>query len=173
MRLFFVSLLFIYQSLALYAYESEDKLKTVIVGKVAKYILWKEQTLDSFVITVLNNEFFTLFDEVYKDRTIKNRAVEIKYITDIDDLEDTDILFISQKNLHDIDDILDKVEKTNILTISDLRGFAQKRGCIQLYFLGRKLKLKLNIDIMKAKQFKVDKRLIRVSEIVKGDEDVK
>jgi len=172
MRLLLVTFLFIYQSLILHAYESEEKLKTVIIGKVAKYIVWKEHKSNTFVITVLNNEFSSLFDDVYKDRTIKNREVEIRYIKDIEELKDADILFISQKNLHDIDDILAKVKRKNLLTVSDLRGFAQKRGCIQLYFLGRKLKIKLNIDAMKAKNFKVDKRLIRVSEIVKGDEDV-
>jgi len=165
--------LFLLNTLVLHAYESENKLKTVIVGKIAKYISWNEYSSGNFVITVLNNEFGSMFDEVYKNRTIKDRPVKIQYITNIEDLNSSDILFISQKNLHDIDKILLKTKGLNILTVSDLRGFAQKGGSVQLYFLDRQLKIIINIDAMKVKHFRVNNRLIRVSEIVKGEDDDK
>ena len=173
MKSIIVSFLFLLNTLMLHAYESEDKLKTVIVGKIAKYISWNEHTSDYFVITVLNNQFGSMFDEVYRNRSIKNRPVKIQYITNIEDMNSSDILFISQKNLHDIDEILLKTKGLNILTVSDLRGFAQKGGSVQLYFLGRNLKIIINIDAMKEKHFRVNNRLIRVSEILKGEDDDK
>ena len=161
-----VSIVFLFYS-SLHSYESEDKLKAVIVGKVAKYIEFKESNSTAFTITVLNNQFNTLFDNIYHNKTIQSKPVKIKYIQEIDDLNSTDILFISSSNSWHIADILQKIEGREILSISDLRGFAQKGGVLQLYFLGQKLKLKMNLDALKRADLDVDNTLLRIVEIVK------
>ena len=152
---------------SLYAYESEDKLKAVIVGKVAKYIEFKENNSTSFTITILNNQFDTLFDDIYHNKTIQSKPVKIQYIKDIRELNTTDILFISSENSWLLSDILQKIEGRGILSVSDLRGFTQKGGILQLYFLGQKLKLKMNIDALQREKLDADNTLLRIVEIVK------
>jgi len=154
---------------SLYSYESEDKLKAVILGKVAKYIEFKENNSSTFRITVLNNQFGTLFDDIYHNKTIQSKPVKIQYIKDINELNATDILFISSANSWLIGDILQKIEGWGLLSVSDLRGFAQKGGVLQLYFLGQKLKLKMNIDALKREGLDADNTLLRIVDIVKED----
>ena len=159
--------IFILLHISLEAYESEDKLKTAIVGKVAKYILWRESQADTFVITILNNKYGTLFDEVYFDKNIKSKPVVIRYIDNIENLESTDILYIAELKEFSLDKILQISKNRNILTVSDMRGFAQKGGDLQLYFVGQKLKLKMNIDAMQEEGFHIERTLLKIVEVDK------
>ncbi len=163
-------LIVLFISLTLEAYESEERLEAVIIGKVAKYISWKEHHRDFFVITVLNNQSLEIFKSIYKDKKIKSRPVKIKNIDNINDINSTDILYIPQINSIELDKILKKVKNKNILTISNIRGFAQKGGGLQLYFVKRKLKLKLNIDVMREEEFDVELPLLRIVEIQKRED---
>jgi len=170
MKLFNRLLILLLASVVLNAYESEEKLKTVIIGKVAKYISWDTTLNEKFIITVCGNEFGTLFDDIYRDKFIKSKPVEIRYIDKITELQETNILFISQSRESMLQEIVLATKDKNILTISDSRGFAQKEGALQLYFVGQKLKLKMNTDVVQDEGFKVDRALLRVVEIVKRDD---
>jgi hypothetical protein len=164
LHLFFIFSLF---SISLNAYESEDKLKVVIVGKVAKYITFKDNNETTFKITVLNNQCKNLFDNVYKNKKIKSKPVEIIYIDKIDNLKSTDILYISKMNTINLQKILQKINGKNIFTVSDMRGFAQRGGILQFYFHSQKLKLKMNTDILQKEGFGANRTLLRIVDIVK------
>ncbi len=153
----------------LHAYESENKLKVVIVGKVAKYVTYNNNNFDTFRITILRNPFGELFDDVYKDKKIKSKPVRIKYIDEISELESTDILYIPKVNTVELSHILKETQNKNILTISDTRGFAQRGGIIQLYFVSQKLKLKINTNSAQLQDIKIKPTLLRIADVVKGN----
>jgi len=169
-KLFRYLLLLSLLNIVLFAYESEEKLKTVIVGKVAKYISWTENSRETFVITVLNSSYSQLFDEVYFDKKIKSKPVIIRHIDNVDDIGTTDILFISELREFTLDEVFLMSRNKNILTVSDMRGFAHKGGNLQLYFVGQKLKLKMNIDAMQEEGFHVKRTLLKIVEVVEGEE---
>jgi len=153
---------------SLFSYESENKIQALIVGKIAKFITWEDESSDTFVITMLHNSFGDTFDKVYKDKQIKGRNVEIRYITDIKDIKKTDVLYISNVTSTELDEILLKLKNTNILTISDLRGFAQKRGVVQVYFASQKPKLKINLISAKEQNLQIKSSLLQIADVIKG-----
>jgi hypothetical protein len=154
-------------SLNSFSSESEDKLIVVVIGKLAKYISWNNASSDEFVITILNNPFDDLLDEIYKDRRIQKKKIQFKYISNIEELEDTHILYVSDVNYKELGKIYDNVKNKNILTISSSKGFAQKGGIVQIYFVSQKLKLKINSELAKVEQLKISSALLRISTIVK------
>jgi len=155
---------------SLNGYESEAKLKAVIVGKVAKYITFQDDKgSKEFVITIYKNKCANTFDNIYKDVKINNKPVKIVYIDNIEDLGYTNVLYISKVNSATLSKILEKTKNKNIVTISSNRGFAQKGGVIQLYFVSQKLKLKINTQSATQKNLKIGSTLLRVADIVKGD----
>ena len=153
----------------LYAYQSEDKLKAVIIGKLAKFITWQTDNSDEFVITVLNNPFDDLLDRLYKNKQIKKKPVKIRYINDITELSATHVLYIPHVSQRELDTILDNIKGKNIVTISDIRGFSQKKGMIQIYFVSQKVKLKINHDVSKNEDLKISSTLLRIATIVKNE----
>ena len=150
-------------------YESEDKLKALLVGKVAKYITWQEENRDNFKITVLNGHPDDLFKKIYSGQKIKNKDVEVVYINTVEEIGNTDILFISEENAERLDDILTKTENKNIFLVSDIKGFAQKGGMMQLYFASQKIKLRINLDNVKKEELKIKSSLLRIADIVRED----
>ncbi|MEA1983947.1 MAG: YfiR family protein, partial [Campylobacterota bacterium] len=143
-------------------------LKVAIVGKLAKYVSFEDDSSKSFVITVLNNPFENLFNAVYNGKKINSKPVKIVYINDIQDLKETNIFYIPQVNSKTLSSALDKSKNRNILTISSTRGFAQRGGMIQLYFVSQKLKLKINTQQATKEGIKIKPMLLRISDIVKG-----
>lgn len=158
-------LLFVFIS-SLNGYESEDKLKVVILGKIANYIKWKDKDSEQFVITVLNNHYENLFNEILDGKKIKKKDIQIKYIDNINQLSDTDILYIPVSQTSKLVSILDKTQGKNILTVSGIRGFAEKGGIVQIYFVSQKVKLKVNLDIAKKESLKISSSLLRIAKIV-------
>ena len=119
---------------------------------------------------MLNSSYSQLFDEVYFDKKIKSKPVIIRHIDNVDDIGTTDILFISELREFTLDEVFLMSRNKNILTVSDMRGFAHKGGNLQLYFVGQKLKLKMNIDAMQEEGFHVKRTLLKIVEVVEGEE---
>jgi len=47
------------------AYDKNDKLEVLIMGKASKYIKWRDDNSENFTITILNNPYENLFEVVY------------------------------------------------------------------------------------------------------------
>jgi len=152
----------------LYAYQSEKDLKVLITGKVAKFVTWKEDIGDKFVITVYKNSFEKLFEKKLLAKKIKGKSVEIRYIEDISQLQETHILYIAKATTDELTDIFSKIKGKNVLTVSCMRGFAQKGGAVQIYFVSQKGKLAINLDTIQSENFKVKSSFIRVAKLVSG-----
>jgi len=167
-KVILVCLLFEYTVL-LNASEPPEKLKALIVGKVAKYVHWKKCDNKYFIITMLNEPFPQLFKNLYTNQKIKKRPVKINNITSINQLQATDILYIPKVNILQLPEILETVDNKNILTVSDIRGFAQKGGMIQLSFVSQKIKLKVNTDVAREHNLHITPTLLRIADRVKGN----
>lgn len=163
--IFFLSLLLFYTSLD--AYQSESKLQAVIIGKIAKYISWKEKVSGSnFIITVLNNPFGSLWNDLYHNKKLKSQHVVIRYIDSIDAIGRTNILYIPDSDAYRLNKILASTKGKNILTISDIRGFAEKNGAVQISFVSQKVKLKINLDVVKQSDLNVKSTLLRIADVI-------
>jgi hypothetical protein len=167
-KLIFIFIFILLHSLS-YGYESEEKLKAVIIGKVAKYITWSDSKRDSFKITVLNRDESSLFGKTFSNQKIKNRDVEIEYVEDISKISQTDILYINKENSNNLEKILESIKDKKIFLVSDIKGFAQKGGMMQIYFVSQKPKLRINLDNVTDKEFKIKSSLLRIADVVREE----
>ena len=151
------------------AYQSEDTLKAVIIGKIAKYITWDRDTNKKFVIAVLNANDKKLFDTIYNGKKVKKKFVVIKQVENINKLQNADILYISSTKAYDLPLILKKLKDKNIFTVSDIRGFAQKGGMMQVYFASQKVKLRTNLDKTNESNFKIKSSLLRIADVLREE----
>ncbi len=153
---------------------SEDKFKAMIIGKVAKYVVWnKKESTPYFNITILNNPFGSTIDTIYHNKRIDGKEVKIHYIDTIDQLTQTqsDILYIPNSQASQLQNILDTIKGKGIFTISDIRGFAQKGGMLQLYFISRKIKLKINLESVKEENLNIRSTLLRIAKVIKEENE--
>ena len=148
-------------------YELEDRLKVLITGKIAKFITWQDNNSSEFVIGVYKNQLNDFFENIYNNTKIKSKKVKVKYIEKIEDLSKVKILYISQATTSELSSIFKYVKNKNIVTISDIRGFTQKGGTIQLYSKNQKLKIRINLDNAKKENIKIKSSLLRISDVIR------
>mgnify|MGYP005856460491 CR=1 FL=1 len=91
-----ITLIILSMTMPVLASNQELDLQAVFLGKFAKFIQWPQQNKAKFIITLIDeNPFDNLLDALYKDKTIHSKPIEIRYVTQIEDIKDTDILFIT------------------------------------------------------------------------------
>jgi len=168
MKFFLIFLIF---TVSLEASLSKDTLKVVLIGKVSKYVVWpKKESKKEFDITILNNPFGTLLEKVYANKTINSKKVVLHYIDTIDDLNKSDVLYIPASQSLQLPKILQYLKGKGVFTISDIKGFAQKGGMLQLYFVSRKLKLKINLQRVREENLQIRSTLLRIAKIIKEEQ---
>ncbi|MFK5892793.1 MAG: YfiR family protein [Pseudomonadota bacterium] len=152
-----------------FAYEEENKVICAITSKIAKFTQKNNSDINPYTITVLNNQFGDLCTDMYKDTKINNKDVQVLYFDDIHNLKQTNILFIFDTPIDQLDEILSYIKNKHILTISTMRGFAQRGGMVQIYSQNQKLKLKINLDSVKQEKIYIHSALLRIANIIRGD----
>jgi hypothetical protein len=162
-KVFFVSVVF---AATMAAYDQDDNLKVSIVEKAAQFMTLKGRG-GNIVITVYNNSYGDLFEKVFAGKQIDSKNIKIKYANAPDKIEDTTILYIANANAEQLTAILKKVDQKNTLTVSDIRGFAEKGGVMQVYIASQKAKLKINLDAANKEDIKIKASLLRIAEVIK------
>lgn len=156
-------------TLSAQAYESEETLQSAIVGKIAEYITWPGGPGKRFTIAILKNRMDDQFDRTYKNIIINGTPVHIVEIDRIDAVKSPEVVYISNRNTKQLADILDALEGLPVLTISDIRGFAEKGGMVQIYFSDQRMRLKVNLDALAEHDLVASPALLRVVDVVKDD----
>lgn len=169
-RVFFISfLLSIF--LLLEASNEERDLQAVFLAKFANFIELPHSSKDKFIITIIDeNPFEDILEKLYKDKKINNKSVEIRYATKVQEIQKTDILFITIKNPQIAQEAIEYAHSEGILTISEQRGFAQRGGIIQLNFVQRRAHLVINYEASLKSKIKIDSKLLAIAqEVIRGD----
>ena len=154
-----------------FAANEELNLQAVFLGRFAKFIEWPSSNKDKFIITLIDeNPFDNLLDDLYRNKKIHNKPIEINYVTQIQDIKDSDILFITLDKQTEIQKVIEYAKARSILTISERRGFAQRGGIIQLNFVMQKTQLKINYDSALKSKIKISAPLLAIAqEVIRGD----
>lgn len=175
MQRIFIILVFFVGSIV-NAYESEEKLKVIITGKIAQFIFWEKLQESDFTIAVYKSPFLPYFEKIYKNSFIHKKKVTIlplyesKTLNNSELLQKIDMLYIGDIVFNkELEKILGFIEDHNIVTISTLRGFAQKGGMIQIYEQNQKLKLRINLEQVKKENINIKSSLLRISDIIVGE----
>ena len=130
-KLWIAALLLLIQTSVAWASDVERKLEAVFIGRFASYIEWPAKPRDKFVITLLDdNPFGQLLDHLYQDKRIHNKSIELRYANRLEQVGETDVLFITLTSYSARLTAIRYAQKHGILTISEIKGFAESGGII-------------------------------------------
>jgi hypothetical protein len=134
----------------IYSIESEYQIKAIFLEQFSRFVEWPESmaavdTSDDFIIGIIDdNPFESILEKTYANQRIKNRRVTIHYLSSIDEIENVQILFISESAQMILPEILSITRDKPILTIADTNGFGEDGVLINLYQLEGKIKFEIN-----------------------------
>lgn len=152
------------------AQANEYLLKAGYIEKITHFIEWpkKQNKNDSiFIIDVYGDDkFYYALGEIFNKVNVKNKKVKIRTITNIEELSESQLLFIPKIKTNDLSKVLNYVKGKPILTISDSEGFAEAGGFINFYEFENKLRFEINQRSMEEAGFTVDYRLLRIAKVL-------
>ena len=155
-----------------FALNQERNLEAVFLGRFSKFIALPKKESQKFIITLIDeNPFENLLDELYADQTINNLPVEVHYVTTIEDIGESDVLFITLNSIKEIQKAIAYAQKHSIVSISEKRGFAERGGIIQLGFISQKPYFIVNNAAAIKSQIIISSQLLAIAKKVIKDEN--
>jgi hypothetical protein len=152
------------------ASQEENRLMAVFLGRFASYIELPDRASKLFVITVIDeNPFGSLLDDLYAGKMIGGKPVLIRYATKVEDVGQSDLLFITLVNPRARQDAIDYGAKHSILTVSTATGFAERGGIIQLDFLQQHTRIKINHAAALKSNIRIGAPLLSLASVIRGD----
>jgi len=137
------------------------------------FIEWPATTVQNqdhpFIIGVLGaNPFGGVLDEVMRAKTVREHPVVIKYYGRTEDAVSSHILFISVSEEARLPAILQVLDGTSVLTVSDLERFTERGGMIALRLVDRKVHFDINLDATGRVGLKMSSQLLKLAKVIHG-----
>ncbi len=151
---------------------TEYTMKAVSFEKFAFFTEWPaisrvSDTSLPFIVTVLgDNSFDRILDQIYKEKKIKNKKVQINYISSINEIGDCHLLFISGSEEKFLARILEYTESKPILTIGDTKGYAKKRVIVNLFLSGDNIRFEINETALHRSGLYMSSHLLNFAKII-------
>jgi hypothetical protein len=150
----------------------EYQVKAVYLYNFGRFIEWPPSVTNAQVFTICvmgQDPFGTTLDTTLAGETINNRKLVAKRISTSRDAAGCHILFISSSEASRIKDILNSVEKSASLTVSDMPGFTNSGGMIQFVLRDNKVRFEVNLGPAAKAGLNFSSQLLKVATDVRNE----
>lgn len=148
----------------------QELVKMAFLYNFSHYISWPESVFESeqspFTICLnAEQKLITLLEITLKEKTINNRAYQVKQVSGEKEVAGCQIYFISaeryKENLK-----LSENQVLTLLTVSDYEGFAEQGGMIEIKQQDQRLKLLINLNMAKKSDLRIRSSLLNLMTVV-------
>lgn len=156
----------------IHAQTDEYLMKAGFLERFTRFIEWPVETniTDSskpFVISVIGkNPFDEKLDQFFETTKIKNRKVEIRYISELGEIKNTHVLFITKSKQKQLSEILSLTQGKPVLTVSDTDGFGKKGVLINFYIEQNKIRFEINKNTIQESGLQISYLLLNIAKII-------
>jgi hypothetical protein len=149
----------------------EYDIKAAFLYNFARYVEWPPAGMPpagaAFVVTVLGEDpFGDALDAIVRDRTIHDRPLAVRRVARVEDVGQSQILFISRSEVEDLPRILQRLEASPILTVGETAQFAERGGMIRFRRDGERIAFDINVASTERAGLRVSSQLLKLARIV-------
>ncbi len=148
----------------------EHLIKAAILYNFAKFASWPETSFTypgaPLRICVLGQDPFGAALDSLHGKQVRNRPLAISRISAVEEAPQCHILFISASEEVRLPTILDYVSRLPILTVADMRRFANSGGIIALKEVDNRSRIEINIGAAEQAGLKLSSKLLRLADMV-------
>jgi YfiR/HmsC-like len=151
---------------------SEYEVKAAYLYHFGKFVTWpaKAGTGDEFPICVLGEDpFGAIFDATIAGETINGKKVVVSRIAKPQEAVSCRILFISASEERQLKEILATLDKTSVLTVSDISQFTRRGGMIQFVVDASRVRFEVNVTTAERAGLTLSSQLLKVAINVRRD----
>jgi hypothetical protein len=151
---------------------SEYEVKAAYLYDFGKFVAWptKVAAAGDFTICVLGiDPFGATFDATIAGETINGKKVVVNRIATPQEAVSCRILFISASEESQLKEILATLDKTSVLTVSDISQFTRRGGMIQFVIDANRVRFEVNVTRAERAGLTLSSQLLKVAINVRRD----
>lgn len=150
---------------------ADDSLvKTAFIYNFAKFTRWPLESWEDpkTPLNICTTGSDALVDKLNRlgQETIKGRPVTISRFAPGAPGKACHILYIASSEHRHFTRFIQQTRDAPVLTISEIRGFADSGGIIQLYHGQQRIRFKINLDVARSRGLSISARLLDLAELV-------
>ena len=153
---------------------SEYLIKAGFIFNFAKFVEWPAtafaQPDSPIVIGILGTDpFGTIIDQIVQNKKIGARGFVVKRLkwgTDVKELRDCKILFVSASEKAHMDEVVQTVKGQPILTVGETPGFAERGGMIRFTVEDNRVRFEVNVEAAHQAELTISSRLLTLARII-------
>ncbi len=127
----------------------EYKVKAAFLLNFAKFITWPEKVSaekdQPFTMCVLGEDPFGSSLAGIEARSVRGRKIKLRYIDSAEQATGCRLLFVSRSEKGRLGAVLAALQGKNVVTVSDIRGFADFGGSIEFVTRSNRLSFIINL----------------------------
>jgi hypothetical protein len=148
--------------------QAEVKVKAAFLLNFAGFVEWPaaafQSAADAIVIGIYGADPFRDFlDRLVESEVISGRKLEIRRYRPGTTPSGCHILFVSESEARTLPSLLERLRKQPVLTVSNLPGFTEQGGMIQLRTERGRIRFQINQSAAQAAGLTLSSRLLRLS----------
>lgn len=152
------------------ASDLEYKVKAAFLYNFSKFIEWREPPPDGepFVIGIVGADpFGDVLEQTVGEKTVNNRPLAVRRYANLKELRPCHILFVSASERGRLGPLLESVEGSGTLTISEIDSFANLGGMINFVIENNKVRFEINPEAVARAGLRVNAQLLKLARIVR------
>lgn len=151
----------------------EYQVKAVFLFNFARFVDWPAVTFVSasapFTLCVYGDDpFGPDLDAVVNGESIGGRAIVVRRLRELRDVAQCQIVFIARSADRELESVVAAVDRRATLTVSDLEGAARRGAMVRMLTVNGKIRLRINVEAVRAAHLSMSSNLLRAAEIVGG-----
>jgi YfiR/HmsC-like len=146
---------------------TEYEVKAAYLYNFGRFVEWPAKVSaasESFSICVLGDDpFGATLDATIAGESINGKKVVLTRITKPQDAASCRILFISSSEESRLKEVLATLDKTSVLTVSDISQFTQRGGMIRFVTEANRVRFEVNLAIAEHAGLTLSSQLLKVA----------
>ncbi|MEK7991493.1 MAG: YfiR family protein [Thiotrichaceae bacterium] len=151
---------------------NEYHIKAAFLYNLTLMIKWPDersgavQVSEPLVICTLGEDSFGSLLDTIQENTVRKRNLILKRNIELNQSQKCHLLFIVRTEEDNMRKILEHVKGLPILTVSEIPKFANNGGMINMVKRRNRVKLEINLNVLKQEQLYASARLLILAKII-------
>lgn len=146
----------------------EYDVKAALLSHFVTFVEWEPRSFTeadgSFALCVLGRDpFGSRLEKAFEGKTVARREVTIHRSTSLRDLRSCQLIFVSDSEEKRVGAVVRELAGRNVLTVSDIDGFVDRGGMIQLKRSGKRVQFEINRRSTEQARLKISDQLFNLA----------
>jgi hypothetical protein len=151
----------------------EYQVKATFIYNFTKFTDWPSSAFPfsnaPIVIGIVGEDpFGQTMDDVVRGETLGGRPFVVKRLRADEDLRSCHLLFISRSEKERLPALLNQLKGSSVLTVSEINGFAERGGMVNLALANKSVKVEINQSAAEQAGLQISAKLLKLARLVKS-----